>query len=88
MITLRNMNEEEFVNYRSLFIHEYSQDLQNNRGYLSEKARIKAIESIDTVLTKGVVTPANQLWCIQQPDEPQRTLLASSGCRSPGHQPG
>ncbi|MGC0939561.1 GNAT family N-acetyltransferase [Pantoea agglomerans] len=69
MITLRNMNEEEFKNYRSLFINEYSQDLQKNRGYLSEKARIKAIESIDAVLTKGVATPANQLWCIQRPDE-------------------
>ncbi|CAI1664208.1 putative N-acetyltransferase YycN [compost metagenome] len=74
MITLRDMNEEEFENYRSLFINEYAQDLQKNRGYLSEKALLKAIESIDTVLTKGVATPANQLWCIQQLDEPEQVI--------------
>jgi len=28
MITLRDMNEEEFESYRSLFINEYAQDLQ------------------------------------------------------------
>ncbi|SFO06010.1 Acetyltransferase (GNAT) family protein [Candidatus Pantoea varia] len=74
MISLRNMNEEEFENYRSLFINEYAQDLQKNRGYLTDKARIKAIESIDTVLTKGVVTPANKLWCIQQSSEPEEVI--------------
>ena len=74
MISLRNMNEEEFENYRSLFINEYAQDLQKNRGYLTDKARIKAIESIDSVLTKGVVTPANQLWCIHQPSEPEKVI--------------
>lgn len=74
MITLRDMNEEEFESYRSLFINEYAQDLQRNREYLPEKARAKAIESIDTVLTKGVATPANQLWCIQQPDEPEEII--------------
>jgi len=68
------MNDEEFENYRSLFINEYAQDLQKNRGYLSEHALIKATESIDTVLTKGVATPANQLWCIQQPDEPEQVI--------------
>ncbi|WP_240042566.1 GNAT family N-acetyltransferase [Pantoea agglomerans] len=66
--------KKNFVNYCSLFINEYSVDLQRNRGYLSEKARIKAIESIDTVLTKGVVTPANLLGCIQQPEEPEEVI--------------
>ncbi|WP_308546604.1 hypothetical protein [uncultured Pantoea sp.] len=64
MITLRDMNEEEFESYRSLFINEYAQDLQRNREYRPEKARAKAIESIDAVLTKGVATPANQLWAL------------------------
>lgn len=66
--------KKNFVNYCSLFINEYTVDLQRNRGYLSEKARIKAIEFIDTVLTKGVVTPANLLWRIQQPDEPEEVI--------------
>lgn len=74
MITLRDMNEEEFVCYRSLFINEYARDLQANRGYVPEKARIKATESIDTVLTEGVATPANQLWCIRQPDETEEVI--------------
>ncbi|WP_312757621.1 GNAT family N-acetyltransferase [Pantoea brenneri] len=74
MITLRDMNEEEFESYRSLFINEYAQDLQRNREYRPEKARAKAIESIDAVLTKGVATPANQLWCIQHPDEPEEII--------------
>ena len=74
MITLRDMNEEEFESYRSLFINEYAQDLQRNREYRPEKARAKAIESIDAVLTKGVATPANQLWCIQQLDEPEEII--------------
>ena len=38
MITLRDMNEEEFESYRSLFINEYAQDLQKNREYRPEKA--------------------------------------------------
>lgn len=74
MITLRDMNEEEFESYRFLFINEYAQDLQKNRKYRPEKARAKAIESIDAVLTKGVATPANQLWCIQQLDEPEEII--------------
>lgn len=74
MITLRGMNEEKFENYRSLFINEYAQDLQKNRRYLPEKALLKAIESIDSVLTKGVDTPSNQLWCIQKVDVPEQVI--------------
>lgn len=74
MITLRDMNEEEFENYRSLFINEYALDLQKNREYLSDKARITAVEAIDTMLTQGVTTPANQLWCIQKLDEPEEVI--------------
>lgn len=68
------MNEEEFTNYRSLFINEYAQDLQKNRGYLSEKARIKAIESIDKPLYQGISTSKNQLWCIRQVNGPEEVI--------------
>ena len=74
MITLRDMNEQEFECYRSLFIKEYAQDLEKNRGYLSEKARMKATESIDITLSHGVKTSANQLWCIQKLNEPDEVI--------------
>ena len=74
MITLKDMNQDEFVDYRSIFINEYAQDLQENRGYATDRARVKAAESIDTILTQGVATPANQLWCIQHLDEPKEII--------------
>lgn len=74
MITLRDMNEEEFENYRFIFINEYAQDLQKNRGYSSEKARFKATESIAIALHQGVATPANQLWCIKMLEESKAVI--------------
>ena len=74
MIVLRDMNKQEFDIYRSLFINEYAQDLQQSREYLVEKARVKATEAIDNSLSEGVSTPSFQLWCIEQRDKPDEVI--------------
>lgn len=64
MVNLMDMAEGDYPEYRQFFILEYAQDLQESRGYDSEKARAIAMQSIDIALPQSVHTAANKLWCI------------------------
>ncbi len=64
MVTLREMTDAEYPAYRTLFIAEYAQDLQDSRGYSAQKATDIATHAIDVSLTEGPNTAANNLWCI------------------------
>ncbi|KFX07489.1 acetyltransferase [Pectobacterium betavasculorum] len=64
MVNLTDMTESDYPDYRQFFILEYTQDLQESRGYDAEKARAIATQSIDIALPQGIHTPANKLWCI------------------------
>ncbi|MEQ9865435.1 GNAT family N-acetyltransferase [Pectobacterium aroidearum] len=64
MVNLTDMAEGDYPEYRQFFILEYAQDLQESRGYDTEKARAIATQSIDIALPQSVHTAANKLWCI------------------------
>ncbi|MBF6637947.1 N-acetyltransferase [Rouxiella silvae] len=74
MILLRDMNAEEFAKYRTIFIGEYAQDLQNTRVYSAEKARNQASETLDMMLPQGIESHDNAVWCISLCAEPQSTV--------------
>ena len=65
MVTLRNMQAEEFTGYCEYFIHDYAQEIATNFGHTLEQSRTIALKELQEDLPQDVATPEHTLLCIE-----------------------
>ena len=64
MIELRDMREDEYPDYRSYFIEDYSREIEENYGYSADAAKEKAAAELKRSFPDGLGTPGHSLLCI------------------------
>lgn len=65
MIKFRNITQQEFEKYREYSIKDYAEDLIRSKIETEENAMKSALSEFNTILPRGLNTPDNHIYVIE-----------------------